>query len=145
MRNRNQNKRFLKEAFLFLWVVFLMGCAGHDHQHHDEVLPPPGYADAPTRQAINEGNRFFKEQRWSDAEEQYRIAIQSFPSLAEAHYNLGFVLHEQGRYKESREHFTRALQLEPRNSVYRNAPPFRRYGDVTSEPEPEPDSGGHNH
>lgn len=93
---------------------------------------------------MKEGNRLFKEQRWKDAEEQYRIAIQSFPSLAEAHYNLGLALHEQGRYSESRAHFTRALKLEPRHVVYRNTPPFRQYGDVTSEPEPE-SHGGHSH
>ena len=143
MKLRNEQEFYL--VILLVWFSLVIGCAGHDHQHHDEVLSPPVYAEIETTQAMKEGNRFFKEQRWSDAEKQYRIAIQSFPSLAEAHYNLGLALHEQGRYKESREHFTRAVKLESRNTVYRNAPPFRRYGDVTSEPEPEPDSHGHSH
>lgn len=145
MRNRNQNKRFLTEAFVLLWMVFLMGCAGHDHQHQNEVLSPPVYAEPGTKQAMKEGNRLFKEHRWRNAEEKYRIAIKSFPSLAEAHYNLGLALDEQGRYKESREHFTRAVKLEPGNSVYRNAPPFRRYKSVTDESEPAPEPSGHNH
>ena len=130
---------------LLTWLSLVMGCAGNNHQHQDEVLPPPGYADTQTVQAMQEGNRLFKEKRWRDAEEQFRIAIQSFPSLAEAHYNLGLALHEEGRFSESREHFTRAVELEPHNSVYRNAPPFRRYGEVPSEPEPEPASHGHRH
>jgi len=141
----NRSTRWLKGIFVLVWVVFLVGCAGHDHQHNDQVLPPPVYADPQTTQAMVEGNRLFKERRWRAAAEKYQIAIQSFPSLAEAHYNLELVLHEQGRFSESGGHFMRAVKLEPRNPVYRNAPPFRRYGDVTSEPEPEPNAPGHSH
>ena len=141
----NRSTRWRKGVFVLIWVAFLVGCAGHDHQHQDQALPPPVYADPETAQAMAEGNRLFKERRWRDAEEKYQIAIQSFPSLAEAHYNLGLALYRQGRFSESRGHFTRAVKLEPRNSVYRNAPPFRRYGDVTSETQPEPDVHGHSH
>ena len=130
-------------ASMLAWVFLVMGCAGHDHQHQEEVLPPPVYVEPETAQALKEGNRFFKERRWREAEEQYRIAMQSFPSLAEAHYNLGMALNKQGRFSESRDHFTRALKLEPGNSMYRNAPPFRRYEDVTPESEPETNSHGH--
>ncbi|GJL51880.1 MAG: hypothetical protein NPIRA01_31070 [Nitrospirales bacterium] len=140
-----RNKQYKYLASLLVWVSLVMGCAGHDHQHQNEVLPPPGYADAQTKQAMNEGNRFFNRQWWKDAEKHYRTAIKSMPSLAEAHYNLGLALTKQGRYIESREHFMKAVKLEPRNSVFRNAPPFRRYGEVTSEPEPEPGSHGHSH
>jgi len=63
--------------------------------------------------------------------------------MSEAHYNLGLALKKQGLYKEARVHFTRTVKLEPHNPVYRNAPSFRRYEEVTSEPEPEPDSHGH--
>lgn len=131
---------------LLAWLFWVMGCAGHDHQHGDEPLPPPVYADSETAQAMKEGNRLFKERRWyKDAGEQYRIAIQAFPTMPEAHYNLGLALKNQGLYKEARVHFTRALNLEPHNPVYRNAPPFRRYEGVTSETEPEPESHGHSH
>ena len=122
-----------------------MGCAGHDHQHQEEVLPPPVYADPETTEAMKEGNRFFKERRLRDAERKYQSVIQSFPSLAEAHYNLGWALHKQVRYIESRIHFTRAVKLEPHHPVYRNAPLFRRYGDVIHETEPARDPHGHSH
>lgn len=129
----------LKEVFLLTWLIVLVGCAGNDHQHRDHPLPPPLYAEPETAKAMKEGNRYFKEGWWTGAEKKYRIAIQAFPSLAEAQYNLGLTLNKQARFKESHVHFSRALKLEPRNPVYRNAPPFRRYGEVKAEPEPEVD------
>ncbi len=140
------SKKNIYWANLFLGLSLVLGCAGNDHQHQDEPLPPPLYADAETAQVMKEGNRFFKERRWwRDAGEQYRIAIQAFPSMPEAHYNLGLALKKQGLYKEARVHFTRALKLAPRNPVYRNAPPFRRYEEVIPETEPEAGSDGHGH
>lgn len=140
-----RRKRYMYFVSVLAWLFLVMGCAGHDHKHGDEPLPPPVYADPETAQAMNEGNRFFKDKWWKGAEGKYRIAIQGFPSLAEAHYNLGLVLNKQARFEESLVYFSRALQLEPRNTLYRNAPPFRRYGDVTSETKPEQDSHGHSH
>ncbi|GJL52962.1 MAG: hypothetical protein NPIRA02_00940 [Nitrospirales bacterium] len=141
-----RKKQDFSLAILLAWLSLLMGCAGHDHQHHDEVLPAPGYADSQTKQALKEGNRFFNKQWWRDAEKQYRNAITSMPSLAEAHYNLGLALSKQGKYKESHSHFMRAVKLEPTNPVFRNAPPFRRYEEVPSETELETDAhGGHSH
>jgi tetratricopeptide (TPR) repeat protein len=100
-------------ASLLIWLPLVMGCAGHDHQHLDEPLPPLVYADPETAQAMKEGNRYFKEGWWTGAEKQYRIAILAFPAMAEAHYNLGLTLNKQGgRYQESRDHFTRALKNE---------------------------------
>jgi len=129
--------RRLKEVFLLTWLIFLVGCTGDDHQHRDHPLPPPIYVEPETAKALKEGNRHFKEGWWTGAEKKYRIAIQAFPSLAEAQYNLGLTLNKQGRFKESHVHFKRALKLEPRNPMYRNAPPFRRYGEVKVETEPE--------
>ena len=131
--------RRLKEVFLLTWLIFLMGCAGDDHLHRDYPFPPPTYVEPETAKAVKEGNRYFKEGWWTGAEKKYRIAIQAFPSLAEAQYNLGLALNKQARFKESHVHFTRALKLEPRNPVYRNAPPFRRYGEVKSATKPEVD------
>jgi tetratricopeptide (TPR) repeat protein len=138
--------QYIYLASLLIWLSLAMGCAGHGHQHLDEPLPPPVYAAPETAQAMKEGNRYFKEGWWTGAEKQYRIAIQAFPSMAEAQYNLGLTLNKQGgRYQESRVYFKNALKLEPRNPVYRNAPPFRRYENATTKPEPEPDSDGHGH
>ncbi len=82
------------------------------------------------------------EGRWGKIPNRY----PSFSSLAEAHNNLGLALQEQGRFSESRGHFSRAVKLEPRHTVYRNVPPFRRYGDVPSETESEQEKhSGHRH
>ena len=58
------SKKNIYWASLLVGLSLVMGCAGHDHEHRDEPLPPPVYADAETAQAIKEGNRLFKERRW---------------------------------------------------------------------------------
>jgi len=43
-----RNKPYMYLASLLVWVSLVMGCAGHDHEHRDEPLPPPVYADPET-------------------------------------------------------------------------------------------------
>jgi protein O-GlcNAc transferase len=72
-------------------------------------MPPP--LDA--ARLIEAGNRAFTAQRLVEAERLYRLATQRFPRIPEAHNNLGTVLKEQGRIKQARAAFERALALRP--------------------------------
>lgn len=127
--------------------VLIVGCGGPPHQQKDHPLPPPAYADPVAATAIKEGNRLFALRDWTEASKKYEAAIQAQSSLGEAHYNLGLSLHQQGRYAESRPHFVKAAKLEPGNSIIRNAPPFRTYGTINPDTEPEYSDGhaGHSH
>ncbi len=127
--------------------VLLVGCGGPPHHQKDHPLPPPDYAVPVAATAIEEGNRLFALRNLREASKKYEAAIQAQSSLGEAHYNLGLALHQQGRYAESRPHFVKAAKLEPGNSVIRNAPPFRTYGTVEQDAEPESPDGhaGHRH
>lgn len=127
--------------------VLVMGCVGAPNPQKDQPLSPPAYADPVAATAIQEGNRLFSLWDLRGASKHYEAAIQAQSSLGEAHYNLGLALHQQGRFVESHPHFRRAAKLEPGNLVIRNAPPFRTYGTVEQDTEPESFDGhsGHRH
>ena len=127
--------------------VLMVGCGGPPHHQKDHPLPPPAYADPVAATAIKEGNRLFALRDWTEASKKYEVAIHAQSSLGEAHYNLGLSLHQQGRYAESRPHFVKAAKLEPGHSIIRNAPPFRTYGRIKQDTEPESSDGhsGHRH
>ena len=132
----------------FLLSVFVPGCAsGLTSSGKDAPLPPPEYADSVAAQHIVEGNRLFFRQRLRDAATKYQAAIDAQSSLGEAHYNLGLALYKRGLYADARPHFKKAAQLEPYNTVIRNAPPFRKYGTVKTKTENETHDGhfGHQH
>ncbi|RKX24787.1 MAG: hypothetical protein DRP45_07430 [Candidatus Zixiibacteriota bacterium] len=59
--------------------------------------------------AVEKGNEAFVEQRYKDALEQYQIAETEIPESAELDYNMGGVLHQQGKYEGAVEKYTRAL------------------------------------
>jgi tetratricopeptide (TPR) repeat protein len=118
------------------------GCAGTPQSPKDEPLPPPENALPLVAPLIIEGNRLFAKRDFREAATKYEAAIKAQSSSGEAHYNLGLALSKRSLYSEARPHFEKAAELEPFNTVIRNAPPFRKY--TTVEPStPEPASDGH--
>jgi len=139
-----------KSCLLFgmsMFLLFLGACAGHEHKHHEGVLPPPAASHSAGVKALVEGNKLFADHRWTATMKKYQEAIQADPSLAEAHYNLAVTLDQQGRFSESRPHYFKAANLAPGNKVIWNAPPFREYGTVeTDTTDQAPDEHmGHQH
>jgi tetratricopeptide (TPR) repeat protein len=63
---------------------------------------------------------FGRLRRWNEAEEHYRAAIALAPGRAEAHYDYGVLLAEQGRRAEAAEAFRKALALSPRYAPAHN-------------------------
>jgi Flp pilus assembly protein TadD len=53
------------------------------------------------------------------AETHLRAVLAADGSQAEAHHALGLVLDATNRSVEAREHFQKALELEPENEIYR--------------------------
>jgi Flp pilus assembly protein TadD len=52
-------------------------------------------------------------QRYAEAEEQYRTALQMDPGNPSRYSNLGYVLMQQQRLEEASEQFRKALQIDP--------------------------------
>jgi tetratricopeptide (TPR) repeat protein len=63
--------------------------------------------------------------------EQKKTRKPSAPKTLEEHYDVGIALMNQGRYEESREHFLKALKLNPRCDfvIYAMAAMTCRLGD----------------
>ena len=56
---------------------------------------------------------FYKQGRYDEAFDAYRVAAEQRPNYDKIHVNLGMVLKELGRYEEAETHFRRAIVLNP--------------------------------
>jgi tetratricopeptide (TPR) repeat protein len=70
-------------------------------------------AGAGTNQAFHQATTALREGRLDDAAAAFEGIIQSAPSFAGAHFNLGLVREEQGKFREAIASFKRALALDP--------------------------------
>lgn len=59
------------------------------------------------------------EGRWPEAARLNRAIIEQFPGDVDAYNRLGKALTEMGRYSEAREAYSKALELDPLNSIAR--------------------------
>ena len=57
--------------------------------------------EQPEKQRIRQGNDFYKQNNFVDAEVQYKKAIEENPNYEKANYNLGNAIYEQNRFKEA--------------------------------------------
>lgn len=55
--------------------------------------------------------------RWEDAVGTNRRILEQFPNDVDAHNRLGRALMELGRYREAREAYSKAAQLDPHNAI----------------------------
>ena len=81
-------------------------------------MPPPG-TTAPSRRRpvcprpTTPGAAFARVDRNEEAEALHRRALALRPDFADAHYNLGVVLHGQGRPEEALSSYSKAVELKP--------------------------------
>ncbi len=61
---------------------------------------------------IRDGNRAYKEKKYDEALEHYMRAGEKAPDSDIVHFNLGAALYKSGRYGESIDAFTKALNTE---------------------------------
>lgn len=114
------NARFV--PVLALW--FLTACTSPLSKPLTVLQAPAGVSPAVATQ-LDKGNALFAEQKWAEAEQIYRQAIATEPTLAEAHYNLAATLHRTGKTAEAKKHYMEAATLAPGNKVIWDAPPLR--------------------
>jgi Tfp pilus assembly protein PilF len=119
-------------------VGFALGsCAGGEGRStHEIALTAPPKSVPAAAAAIDEGNKLFYARQWEAAKTQYETAIQTQPTLAEAHYNLGLVYDVLRNDKEARKHFVEAANLAPGNKIIWSSPALRQHGDVLASPKP---------
>jgi Tfp pilus assembly protein PilF len=138
----------MKMLALGLVAVSLMFAACAAPQRAERTLHAPAGTDPAIVTIMEEGNRLFQARQFKEAKIQYEAAIKAQPSLAEAHYNLGWALSSLGDETAARAHFMEAATLAPGNKVIWDSPPLRQHGQVEAHPKSSgavftPALGGH--
>ncbi len=126
-------KTLLLGTLSYFMISMTLGCAS-DKPAPLMVLDPPTYTSADVQALILEGNRLFREGRWEGARQQFQVAVQQEPNLAEAHYNLALAMDRMGNRDGAKPHYIEAANLAPGHKVIWNSPPLRRYGNVPDKP-----------
>jgi Flp pilus assembly protein TadD len=74
----------------------------------------------PEKASIREalGIAYFRIQRWSEAETEFRAILELSPADDYAHYALGRCLEKQGRSSEANGHYKLASSLRPGSERY---------------------------
>ena len=60
------------------------------------------------------GNALYKQGRYEEALDAYRVAAEQRPNYAKVHSNLGMALNKLGRFEEAETHLRRAIALDPK-------------------------------
>ena len=63
------------------------------------------------------GQFLFLNEKYDQALEEFKKAIQDDPGDAEAYYNLGVVYETKNMKKEAKEAFSKALELNPKHKL----------------------------
>lgn len=78
---------------------------------------------------IRHGNSDYKKENFSEAEVDYRRALETNNKSYEAHYNLGNALFRQDKYPEAAEEFTKAAQyIDTKKDKEKTAKTFHNLG-----------------
>lgn len=84
------------------------------------LLPLCADAQPAEKQYMRKGNSLFKAKKFSDAEVNYRKALELNPSNARARYNLGNTLLSQRKPKDAMKQYEQAVEQE-KNPFYKAA------------------------
>ncbi|HUI65609.1 MAG TPA: tetratricopeptide repeat protein [Bacteroidota bacterium] len=88
------------------WIVILTASA----------LPSAATAQS-VRSLVNGGNDFYKEEKYPDAEVNYRKALAKEKDLVQGHFNLGDALGKEGKFGEAVTEYQNALTKAERNDT----------------------------
>lgn len=85
------------------------------------VLPAAAQS---VRSLVNGGNDLYKEEKYTDAEVNYRKALEKEKELVQGHFNLGNALAKEGKYDEAMREFSiageKAASTETRSHAWYN-------------------------
>ncbi len=83
----------------FAWYGFMIAC----------IAVSLGRAQS-VRSLVNGGNDLYKDQKYGDAEVNYRKALEKEQGLLPGKYNLGNALHKQGKFDEAFKEYESVLE-----------------------------------
>ena len=73
------------------------------------VIGGGGAAAQSVRSLVNGGNDLYRDQKFTDAEVNYRKALEQEPGLVQGHFNLGNALAKQGKTEDAIREYQSAL------------------------------------
>lgn len=77
---------------------------------------PAAGTNSAADQYIKAGDELGRENKWADAEIEYKLAVRLDPTNADSHNKLGFALHSQRKFSEAETEYRTALRLAPNNA-----------------------------
>jgi Ca-activated chloride channel homolog len=75
------------------------------------------FAQKAERENIRKGNKEYRQQKYSTAEQRYKSAIKVNPGSKEAIYNLANTSYKQGRWDEALKGYEKYVSLEKQNPL----------------------------
>jgi Tfp pilus assembly protein PilF len=110
-------KRFITPALLvvFLLSFFSTNSSIAQEPYRKKALEAKGAEKNKAAEINNDGVRHFSGRHWTESSEFFEDALKIDPNLAEAHFNLGLVLHKKNKHKAATEHFRKAVELAPKD------------------------------
>lgn len=67
---------------------------------------------------IEAGRAHLDDERFAEARDEFRKAVDEDPGCSLCHFNLGYALHELGEHEQARESYYKAIELEPTCSLF---------------------------
>tara|TARA_B100002003_G_C13848974_1_gene416244 strand:+ start:137 stop:622 length:486 start_codon:yes stop_codon:yes gene_type:complete len=108
-------KRLITGALLFLFLLLSLSAnpSAAKEPFRKMALEAKGAEKNKAAEINNDGVRHFSGKHWTESSEFFRDALKINPNLAEAHFNLGLVLHKKNKHKKASDHFRKASELAP--------------------------------
>jgi len=76
------------------------------------VISSAAFAQKEVRKQLRDGNKEYKQERYTEAEIAYRKALEANAQSADAAYNLGNALYKQGKCPEALQQFQTVINAE---------------------------------
>mgnify|MGYP001426564242 FL=1 len=116
-------KRFVTPVLLVLFLLLSLpaNTSIAKEPFRKMALEAKGAEKNKAAEINNDGVRHFSGKHWTESSEFFEDALKIDHKLAEAHFNLGLVLHKKNKHKEAADHFRKAVELAPKDKRIRNS------------------------
>jgi len=92
------------------------------------VFASPAFSQKQVRQELKKGNKEYKQEKYTEAEINYRKALETNARSTDAAYNLGNALYKQSKFPEAGQQYEAALSRETDKEL--SAAGFHNIGNI---------------